>query len=86
MKVAHAASGIIMLNSLTLEIEAQLRASLPDDRFAAAEARHLEEPRGRYVGRAGLVATPRSTQEVAMLIKAAGAARVGVIHMAAAPV
>jgi len=79
MKVTHAASGIIMLNSLTLEIEAQLRASLPDDRFAAAEARHLEEPRGRYVGRAGLVATPRSTQEVAMLIKAAGAARVGVI-------
>ena len=68
-----------MLNSLTSEIEAHLRASLPDDRFAGAEARHLEEPRGRYAGRAGLVATPRTTQEVATLVKAAGTARVGVI-------
>ena len=68
-----------MLNSLTSEIEAHLRASLPDDRFAGAEARHLEEPRGRYAGRAGLVATPRTTQEVATLVKAARTARVGVI-------
>ncbi|WP_299623633.1 FAD-binding oxidoreductase [uncultured Tateyamaria sp.] len=68
-----------MLNSLTAEAEARLRAALPDGRFARAEARHLEEPRGRYAGQAGLVATPHSTEEVASLIRIAGQERIGVI-------
>jgi FAD/FMN-containing dehydrogenase len=68
-----------MLNSLTSEIETRLRATLPEDRFAAAQPHHLEEPRGRYAGQAGLVAMPRSTDEVATLIRAANAARVAVI-------
>lgn len=68
-----------MLNSLTPERATALRAVLPDDRFSDAEAGHLEEPRGRYKGTAGLVARPRSTQEVADLVRAASAARVPVI-------
>lgn len=68
-----------MLNSLTPEIETRLRAALPKGRFAQAEARYLEEPRGRYAGQAGLVATPQSTEEVATLIKAAVAEQIGVI-------
>ena len=68
-----------MLNSLTSEIAARLRAILPAGRFADAQARHLEEPRGRYAGKAGLVATPHSTEEVAVLIKAAAAEQIGVI-------
>ena len=72
-------SGDKMLNSLTAEAEARLRAALPDGRFARAEARHLEEPRGRYAGQAGLVATPHSTEEVASLIRIAGQERIGVI-------
>lgn len=67
------------LNSLTDEIEARFRATLPADRFAAAEARYLEEPRGRYAGQSALVAYPRSTEEVAALVRLAAAERVGVV-------
>jgi FAD/FMN-containing dehydrogenase len=68
-----------MLKSLTPEIETRLRTALPEGRFAKTQARHLEEPRGRYAGQAGLVATPHSTAEVATLIRAAAAAQIGVI-------
>lgn len=68
-----------MLNSLTPERAAILREVLPGDRFSDAEAGHLQEPRGRYTGRAGLLARPRSTDEVAVLVRAACAARVPVI-------
>lgn len=68
-----------MLNSLTPERAQSLRATLPEDRFAAADAGHLQEPRGRYAGTAGLVARPRTTDEVATLIRAASEARVPVI-------
>ncbi|MEO1555168.1 MAG: FAD-binding oxidoreductase [Pseudomonadota bacterium] len=68
-----------MLNSLTPERAAGLRLTLPSDRFAAPEPGHLQEPRGRYQGTAGLLARPRSVEEVATLIRAAAAARVPVI-------
>ncbi|WP_415403797.1 FAD-binding oxidoreductase [Tateyamaria sp. SN3-11] len=68
-----------MLNSLTPERAAALRETLPADRFSKAEAGHLEEPRGRYTGQAGLVAHPRNTDEVATLIRAAVEARLPVI-------
>ncbi|MEL6451791.1 MAG: FAD-binding oxidoreductase [Pseudomonadota bacterium] len=60
-------------------MDAHLRATLPADRFAAATAAHLEEPRGRYAGQAGLLAKPHTTEEVACLITAAAAARVAVV-------
>ena len=68
-----------MLNSVTPERAEALRETLPADRFSSVEARYLEEPRGRYAGQGGLVAHPRSTDEVATLIRAAAQARVPVI-------
>ena len=68
-----------MLNPITPDREATLRALLPDDRFAEAGARYLEEPRGRYAGQVGLLALPRTTEEVATLVRAAAEARVAVI-------
>ncbi|WP_299153113.1 FAD-binding oxidoreductase [uncultured Tateyamaria sp.] len=68
-----------MLNSLTPDVAEKLRATLPADRFSQADAQHLAEPRGRYEGRAGLVARPRDTSEVAALVRAAAEARVPVI-------
>jgi FAD/FMN-containing dehydrogenase len=68
-----------MLNSLTQDRADVMRATLPADRFADANAGHLEEPRGRYAGTAGLVAQPQTTQEVATLVRAAAEARVPVI-------
>ncbi|MEO9573438.1 MAG: FAD-binding oxidoreductase [Tateyamaria sp.] len=68
-----------MLNSLTPERAADLRKTLPADRFAEPDAGHLQEPRGRYHGAAGLLARPRSVEEVATLVRAAAAAHVPVI-------
>ena len=56
-----------------------LRAQLPDDVLRDPEQRYLEEPRGRYAGQGGVLALPRSTEEVAILIRAAHAARVPVV-------
>ena len=56
-----------------------LEGQLPAGTLRAAEPRYLEEPRGRYAGQSAVVAAPRSVEEVAVLIRAAGQARVGVI-------
>ncbi len=68
-----------MLNSLTPARADALRSTLPADRFDAPQPHHLEEPRGRYAGQAGLIAYPRSTEEVAALVRAAASARVPVV-------
>ena len=68
-----------MLNSLTTEFENTLKTLLPADRFIDADARYLEEPRGRYAGQQGIVALPLSTAEVSVLVKACAQARVGVV-------
>ncbi|WP_241648335.1 FAD-binding oxidoreductase [Paenirhodobacter populi] len=46
---------------------------------AAPEPRYLEEPRGRWPGQAAAVLRPRSSAEVARILRAADAAGVGVI-------
>ena len=56
-----------------------LASRLPKDALRAAEPRFLEEPRGRYAGQGGIVARPRSADQVAEIIRAANAAHVGVI-------
>ncbi|NIZ14569.1 FAD-binding oxidoreductase [Phaeobacter sp. HF9A] len=56
-----------------------LARRLPDDTLRTPEARYLEEPRGRYQGQAGAIALPRNVAEVSEIIRAANAARVGVI-------
>ncbi|KPQ07991.1 MAG: FAD/FMN-containing dehydrogenase [Rhodobacteraceae bacterium HLUCCA12] len=58
---------------------AGLAARLPEGTLRPAEPRHMEEPRGRFHGHAGIVACPSDTAQVATIIAAAHAARVGVV-------
>ena len=52
---------------------------LPEGRLATPEPRYLEESRGRWQGQAGAVALPRSTNEVAAILRACHAAHVPVV-------
>ncbi len=56
-----------------------LTGRLPADSLRRPEDRYLEEPRGRYRGQAAAIALPRSVEEVAVVIRAAHEARVGVV-------
>ena len=56
-----------------------LAKHLPPDTLRPAEARHREEPRGRWTSAAKWIALPRTTQEVATIISACAAASVGVL-------
>ncbi len=58
-----------------------LRAQLPEGRLRDAGPAELQEPRGRWQGRAAAVACPQDTAEVATILKAASAARVGVVPL-----
>ncbi|GAB4389183.1 FAD-binding oxidoreductase [Albidovulum sp.] len=57
----------------------RLAGLLPEGTVGAAEPRHLEEPRGRQVTPAALLARPRSLDEVAAIVRACAAARVGIV-------
>jgi FAD/FMN-containing dehydrogenase len=56
-----------------------LAARLPPGRLREPAPRYLEEPRGRWAGRAAAVATPGSAEEVATILRAASEARVAVL-------
>ncbi|MFD1342409.1 FAD-binding oxidoreductase [Litorisediminicola beolgyonensis] len=56
-----------------------LAAQLPADTLRPAEARYLEEPRGRWEGAATHLALPRSAEEVSLIVRAASEARVGLV-------
>lgn len=56
-----------------------LAARLPAGVLRPVTPAYLEEPRGRYQGRAGLVAAPRNTEEVAAVVRACAEARVGIV-------
>lgn len=58
---------------------AQLRNVVPHDILRPIEPRYLEEPRGLYAGQVGVLALPRTVDDVAALLRAANAARVGVV-------
>ena len=68
-----------MLNPADHRFVAELAAGLPDGTIRAPEPRYLEEPRGRWAGLGGCVALPRSTEEVAAIVRACHAARVGIV-------
>ena len=70
------------LNPATDEFAARLAEMLPDDTVTSADARYLEEPRGRHVGRAGVLARPRNVDEVSVLVRAAADRRVPVVAYA----
>lgn len=67
-----------MLNPADAAFRAVLAARLPDGTLSEADAAHLTEPRGRWTGH-GLLARPRSTSEVAAIVRACAEARVGIV-------
>lgn len=52
-----------------------LAAELPADALRALEPRYLEEPRGHYSGQGGVLALPRSAEEVSVIVRACQAAK-----------
>ena len=68
-----------MLNPADPAFVEALRGQLPEGALHAPEPRYLEEPRGRWQGLAGVVALPRSVEEVAVVVRACGQARVGLV-------
>ena len=68
-----------MLNSADAGFLNVLEGLLPNRTLRAPEPRYLEEPRGRWHGIAGAVACPGSVDEVAVIVRACAAARVGIV-------
>ena len=67
------------LNDADAAFTDRLAAELPDDSLRPAEARYLEEPRGRYAGQPATVALPRSAQQVAAIVRCAAEHRVPLV-------
>ena len=57
----------------------RLRAVLPEGRLRAVEPRYLEEPRGRWAGKALAVVAPASTEEVAVILRTASDAGAAIV-------
>lgn len=68
-----------MLAPATDAFASTLGESLPADTVRPADARYLEEPRGQFVTPSGLLALPRTTEEVATIVRACRTARVGIL-------
>ncbi|MBV1894948.1 MAG: FAD-binding oxidoreductase [Rhodobacteraceae bacterium] len=67
------------LNPADESFTAQLRKVVSADVLRPVEPRYLEEPRGRYAGQAGVLALPRTVDEVSALVRFANSKRVGVV-------
>ncbi|MDX8351447.1 FAD-binding oxidoreductase [Cognatiyoonia sp. IB215182] len=67
-----------MLNPVTDDFAAKLRDLLPAAAFKEDSTPYLSEPRGRWAGQ-GHVVAPGSTEEVAAVVKACAAARIGIV-------
>lgn len=70
-----------MLDPCDTDFVARLGAVLPEGTLGVPEARHLEEPRGRWFGQAGAIARPRTTDEVARIVRVCCDARVGIVPL-----
>ncbi len=68
-----------MLNPADPAFVAHLSSLLPPSSLRPPEPRDLTEPRGRWQGMAGAVARPSTTAEVAQIVAACSAARVGIV-------
>ncbi len=68
-----------MLNPADAAFLNDLEGLLPPGTLRPVEPRYLEEPRGKWQGQAGAVACPASTEEVAVIVRAAADARVGIV-------
>lgn len=67
------------LHDATPEFAQTLSAHLPEDTLRVPEPRYLEEHRGRFVGTGGILAKPRSVDDVSIIVKACHAAHVPVV-------
>ncbi len=67
------------LTPVSDDLTAALRAELPPACFKAIEPRYLEEPRGLFKGGAGLLVTPKTTDQVSKIVAACNQARVAII-------
>ncbi|PIE12619.1 MAG: hydroxyacid dehydrogenase [Rhodobacterales bacterium] len=56
-----------------------LRGVLPARTFRPVTPAYLEEPRGKWMGQAALILAPETTEQVAIALRAANAARVPVV-------
>ncbi len=59
--------------------DAAFAATLPQDCLRPVEPRYLVEPRGRFAGVGGVLAAPRTAEQVAAIVRACAAARVGIV-------
>ncbi len=67
------------LNPADAEFAARLAARLPEGTVGPAGPQYLEEPRGKGVTPAALLARPRNVAEVAEVVRACAAAGVGIV-------
>lgn len=72
-----------MLNAVTPAILAKLSAQMPG-LLRDAEPRDLEDPRGRWTGQGRAVACPRTTGQVAEVVRFCNAERVGIVPLGGA--
>lgn len=68
-----------MLTDATPALLDALAAVLPPGTLGMPEPRHLTEPRGRWQGHAAAVARPARVEQVAAIVRACAAARVGIV-------
>ncbi len=68
-----------MLNPADDAFAARLAAALPEGTLRPLTPAYLEEPRGRFQGQAGVLAAPRTVDEVAAIVRLCAAARVGIV-------
>lgn len=67
------------LHDASPEFVHSLSEQLPEGALRNPEPRYLEEPRGRSFGNGGVVALPRSVEEVSTVVRACNAASVAVV-------
>ena len=70
------------LKDATPEICRALAHSLPDGVVAEPTHAYLEEPRGRYMGKAGALVRPRTTEQVARTVRFAAEHGIGIVPYA----
>ncbi len=67
------------LNAADAPFATHLSGLLPEGVLRPVEPRYLTEPRGRWQGQAGVLALPRTVDDVATLVRAATQWRVPVV-------
>lgn len=75
----HARPVFMSLHPVSEALIAQLSQRLPAKLFRNAEPRYLEEPRGRFFAKSGMVALPETVEHVATIVRACNEARVGIV-------